>query len=447
MEEYNEIIDTIRNKYEKEVFISEYKRTQNLDETLLHMYGKFKKYEYLLKIRSDIMKLEASKLMINENSEICFMLICSIYDDNIKIQALDGINHGDILCKVIQSIKEDNLKEILLRRYKNKLLVKDNDGFEEEIFLCDVIRSFKDDNIRCRIMHEMIDDLGRVYCSELAMIINEIADEKRRLEEMYNLCKINGTFWEYASNSVISTLSLDEDKIKEMHKLMSFTPNDEEFFAYNPEKCWKGIDNVIASLSTDVLKLNCIEEMKDKIEIFGKIIATLSSDELKLEQTRKYKNVFSWIFDFPIIIESIKDEKIKEILANEWTINEFNRTGQIEQMSRGLRRKIGEQDQFIIKQGEIIIPYKLLLDDDDDNNLDFKFINNELPVKVMDDLFECEHEEVRDFLKFAKALGCFSKEKMLDESGRETEIFLGQKASSLLVQLMKTEELKLRKIS
>lgn len=76
-------------------------------------------------------------------------------------------------------------------------------------------------------------------------------------------------------------------------------------------------------------------------------------------------------------------------------------------------------------------------------NSDFRFFKNEVP-KINDMLLDFPEEERLDFFKFASALGCFSTEKMLDKKGKETQVPLAQKASSLLAQLLKTDEMKLR---
>lgn len=52
-------------------------------------------------------------------------------------------------------------------------------------------------------------------------------------------------------------------------------------------------------------------------------------------------------------------------------------------------------------------------------------------------------EEKIDFFKFAKTLGCFSTEKIKNKEGMETETTLAQKATSLLVRLLKTKEMQL----
>lgn len=79
-------------------------------------------------------------------------------------------------------------------------------------------------------------------------------------------------------------------------------------------------------------------------------------------------------------------------------------------------------------------------------NSDFRFFKNEIP-KINDMLSDFPEEEKLDFFKFAGALGCFSEEKILDKKGKETQVTLAQKASSLLARLLKTDEMKLRQIS
>ena len=76
-------------------------------------------------------------------------------------------------------------------------------------------------------------------------------------------------------------------------------------------------------------------------------------------------------------------------------------------------------------------------------NSDFRFFKSEIP-NINDMLLDFPEEERLDFFKFATAIGCFSTEKMLDQKGRETQVLLAQKASSLLAKVLKTDEMRLR---
>lgn len=73
----------------------------------------------------------------------------------------------------------------------------------------------------------------------------------------------------------------------------------------------------------------------------------------------------------------------------------------------------------------------------------FKFFKKELH-DINNILSKYPEEEKLDFFKFANVLGCFSKQKILDNDGIETQTIMAQKASLLLAGFIKTNELKLR---
>lgn len=75
-------------------------------------------------------------------------------------------------------------------------------------------------------------------------------------------------------------------------------------------------------------------------------------------------------------------------------------------------------------------------------NADFRFFRSEFK-DINDVLLDFPEEERLDFFKFANSLGCFSTERILDKKGKETEVFLGQKATTVLATLVKTEKLKI----
>ena len=75
-------------------------------------------------------------------------------------------------------------------------------------------------------------------------------------------------------------------------------------------------------------------------------------------------------------------------------------------------------------------------------NGEFRFLRSEIP-DINDRLLDFSDDEKINFYKFATSLGCFSKEKMLDEKGKETEVIMGQKATSLLMQFLKTGAIEL----
>lgn len=75
-------------------------------------------------------------------------------------------------------------------------------------------------------------------------------------------------------------------------------------------------------------------------------------------------------------------------------------------------------------------------------NADFRFFKSEFR-NINDVLCNFPKEEIIDFFKFANSLGCFSTEKIRDKRGKETEVLLAQKATTVLARLLKTEQLKI----
>lgn len=80
------------------------------------------------------------------------------------------------------------------------------------------------------------------------------------------------------------------------------------------------------------------------------------------------------------------------------------------------------------------------------DNTDFRFFRGELS-DINEKLSEQSKLEKISFYKFARCLGCFSKEKIKDKNGNDTEIIVGQKASSFLANMIKTPNFRLRKFS
>lgn len=107
-----------------------------------------------------------------------------------------------------------------------------------------------------------------------------------------------------------------------------------------------------------------------------------------------------------------------------------------------------ELSQYLDKQ-KVKIPYvyacELVKNNKTKNfieNCNLSFFKNEL-MDINDKLKECSDEEKISFYKFASALGCFSKEKILNKNGEETETYVAQKASSTLRRIVNKEIIKL----
>ena len=105
-----------------------------------------------------------------------------------------------------------------------------------------------------------------------------------------------------------------------------------------------------------------------------------------------------------------------------------------------------------LSKSKFNIPYsyaKALIDnekvEDFCKNSDFRFYKSEVP-NANEMLSTFSDDEKLSFYKFAEVLGCFSTEKLLDKRGRETETILAQKASTLLMRLIKSDKIRIRRI-
>ena len=131
-----------------------------------------------------------------------------------------------------------------------------------------------------------------------------------------------------------------------------------------------------------------------------------------------------------------KELKLLETTFSNFDKNVFNNPEQIKPFI-ALSEKLSKE--------KIILPFQVVLEisrngalQDFAENCDFRFIQNEYPnfstLLSSQSTSECLH-----ILKFAKALGCFSKERILDKNGTESQTLLAQKASSLFAQILTTQ--------
>ena len=129
----------------------------------------------------------------------------------------------------------------------------------------------------------------------------------------------------------------------------------------------------------------------------------------------------------------------------------------MENINNNMLLKIDNFDELAILtenlyKNKFRIPYSYgiaLIENDEVKNFcensDFRFFKNEVP-NINNMLTNFFVGEELNFFKFANALGCFSKEKIVDKNGKETEIILAQKASTLLMRLLKTDKIRIRRI-
>ena len=110
-----------------------------------------------------------------------------------------------------------------------------------------------------------------------------------------------------------------------------------------------------------------------------------------------------------------------------------------------VRRGILELAKFLSKKKiKIPYPYALALVKENKTssiteNTNFRFFRKEFK-DINNQLLGFSEEESVYFYSFAYALGCFSDKKVLDDSGKETNVYVAQKACSALARIMKMSE-------
>lgn len=141
-----------------------------------------------------------------------------------------------------------------------------------------------------------------------------------------------------------------------------------------------------------------------------------------------------------ILQDDVDNSFLRELIAS---LNRYE-----DSTKANVKINMSNGEKIISNKKGLKIPIKKILNSIDSEYFKdcyFNYFNSEIVDKLA--LFQSTDEELRDFLKFAKTLGCFSKNKLKDENGKETEVCIGQKACSLLAQFLKTKELGIRTVS
>ena len=182
----------------------------------------------------------------------------------------------------------------------------------------------------------------------------------------------------------------------------------------------------------------------------------------KLIMHTKIKSIGKRAFDGLQFKYAYRTETGNLVFAQDLPRNEYTEVIEIDKIAKSFdgfdygilvqRDRLGEITELseILSKNKFTIPYLygLSLVKSGKTNLftensDFRFFKKEFP-KINDMLLDYPEEERLDFFKFASSLGCFRTEKMLDKKGKETQVLLAQKATSLLAMILKTDEMKLR---
>ena len=435
---YNKILEHIKNDGEKRALEIVYTRTGSIDRTLVYMFNKFKNHMYVKLIEDDNIKKELADTIKDRNSDIYCRIICSIKDDNLKANSLDKITDPYIIGVIISSIYDDSIKIRCLIEHKDKL------HYDYEMIITNIIKSIKDEKLRLKVMYDFCEEEYKEYGADYNMggfieigapeIIAMVDSDEEKIEIFNKLQKLYNNSLDIGS--IVKSVKSDALKLKILNENISNISNPE---------------NIICMLSSDDLKIEQMMKFRDIINVrFDVIINSLSTDELKIEQYELYKDLLN-PYVRSSIIGSLKDDKLKENMANQF-LQEIDpiyiRSTEISNIVAEKEILIGDDDFFKIEEDKVIVPHNLLIYDKGQTTYNFDYFNNEFSGEYLRDLFlKYEPEEIRDFFAFSKTLGCFSTDKLLDDNNIEKDVTIGQKATSLLAQLLKTYELKMRTLS
>ena len=236
---------------------------------------------------------------IKQNTAFVTSIICSIKDDNIKIELLKNMDISDLQrIQIIRSFKSDDEK------------IRALDLIPEE-HLSIVIASIKSDDKKIELLSRLKDELDIVYvvksiksdskkieCLEYAKqekskieiimslkdekfkvsVLGQIQNEKARLEVIKTIqndslliSSLSYLEKESYRARVILRLENDEDKIK----LLSDIKDDENRII------------IIESLKSDDKKIELLDTIKDE-DFRAEIVGTLEDDEKKIEQLMNF---------------------------------------------------------------------------------------------------------------------------------------------------------------
>ena len=216
---------------------------------------------------------------IKQNTAFVTFIICSIKDDNIKIELLKNIDISDLQrIQVIRSFKSDDEK------------IRALDLIPEE-HLSIVIASIKSDDKKIELLSRLKDELDRVS------VIKNIKSDSKKIECLEYVTK------EKSKTEIIISLKDEEIKVSVLGQIqdeqarlrvIKTIQNDsllKKALSYLERESYRA--RVILRLENDGDKINLLEDIKkDENRII--IIESLKSDDKKIE-----------------LLETIKDEDFR----------------------------------------------------------------------------------------------------------------------------------------
>lgn len=263
---------------------------------------------------------------------------------------------------------------------------------------------------------------------DMTYIILSFKEEKR-----IELLKSNIT--KLSSNSIVRIIkSIQEEKRMNVFKDIIFLSDDMLFLSTIMETS-NYLQTQYAYTNLSIEDFNeIVKDISD--DVLGKSLDTLDDRFISIEIVTIIKNIKDEekrIFALEKMKDKMEASNIKEIVEslNEKVKFEIQIADNIAYNNKTKRVKLPIGTFFTEAEKELF------------EGLNFSYFNEEINVNSIANLRNYSSEEWKNFIKFAKALGCFSDDKMLDKNGKETQVIVGQKATTTLRDMIKSETFKL----
>lgn len=335
----------------------------------------------------------------------------------------------------------------------------------------EALKEFTDKNMFYQNTYLSFDDFFENYIySRLVSFWKNSSNEfqEQNLKTVIEFCKedldILANIWKNTDKEV------QKNNYQVLDYVLSYITEREEFDYYEDSeyiiKLWLNTDKVVQEKSIDTF-LRMIDIMKDNNKPDD--IHCMWFETADTVQDKTFEKILGMFKDNPDFIKmfwsytgsEVQKKKVDEFLQ----LYKGNTNIKIDVISNSFYdfkytdlandKIISDIYDFavMLNKSKFQIPYEYAIelveqnkykDFFDDTN--FRFFRAELP-NINEKLSKYEKAEKISFYKFARCLGCFSKEKIKDENGNDTETVVGQKASSFLANMLKNPNFRLRKFS
>ena len=192
------------------------------------------------------------------------------------------------------------------------------------------------------------------------------------------------------------------------------------------------LEKIIFPRSVNKFEKDCLKGCK-----FNYIYKDILTNDLILSKKLPEDGNFKDLFNISLMMSNFEGSDYDDYLTLAQNFEDINTLSNYQKLAK----KIGKAGlKMPYKFVESIAKYMQIKDFAED---DFRFLKNEIPY-LDNELREMTTSSKIAFFDFARLIGCFSHKKILDKYGRETDIYVAQKASSALAKFFKNGVLNIK---